>query len=157
LNEVKTGVNLSFDDSVKEVSIRPPLPETQITFLHKRIQKEIYNCLVKQDIPGRVIQVEVGGIDILVHERGVATMIEIKTGENIIFVIREALGQLLEYRYFCRGDVGINPRLLIVSPLKITNEAVEYLEFLKRAYSLRLGYLQYVPGSNFFALPYDQR
>jgi hypothetical protein len=136
----------------KTSAVRSAIPETTINFLHKQMQREIYECLTKPEVPGRSVSAEVGGIDLLVWENGASTMIEIKTGSDVVGVIREAIGQLLEYRYFRRGLVGANARFLIVAPLKITGGASNYLEFLEREYKLKVTYAQYVPGSYFFAL-----
>ncbi|MBO0799013.1 MAG: hypothetical protein J2P31_09335 [Blastocatellia bacterium] len=135
---------------------RAATPEKQVFLLHRQMQREIIRCLVKPGIPGRTIEAEVSGIDILVIEHGVATIIEIKTGDDIIYIIREAIGQLLEYQYFCQRNVGMNPRLMIVSPLKIIREAIEYLEFLEKEYNLNIYYSQYVPGSYSFTLLYQK-
>jgi hypothetical protein len=133
-------------------AIRSAISETKINFLHKQMQREIYECLTKPVVPGRSVSAEVCGIDLLVWESGASTMIEIKTGSDVVGVIREAIGQLLEYRYFRRGLVGANARFVIVAPLKITSGASNYLEFLESEYKLKVAYIQYMPGSYFFAL-----
>lgn len=136
-----------------DVVMRAAVPATPVTLLHRRMQGEIFECLMKAAVPGRSVRLEVYGIDILVNDSRVSTVIEIKTGDNIILVIREAVGQLLEYRYFCRHEItNLVVQLLIVSPLQLTPTAAEYIKHLRSSCGLRIGYAQYVPGSNFFTL-----
>ncbi len=140
-------------DIERPSATRAAVPETQITFLHRQMQKEIYECLIRQNQTGRTVGVEVSGIDILVKEARRAVLIEIKTGDNEKSAIRDAVGQLLEYSYFCRQHLQCDEvRFLIVSPHPTNPETETYMAYLRSALRIRVDYRQYVPGSYSFEL-----
>jgi hypothetical protein len=148
------GTDFGVNNGQPEVQSRAAIPETQVVLLHKQMQKEIYRCLVQPSVPGRYVRLELAGIDILVDDLHVSTLIEIKTGVDVVSVIREAIGQLLEYSYFCSAYVKKpHKRLLIVSPLQITAGAQQYIAYIRATYGIEISYSQYVPGSYFFSLP----
>jgi hypothetical protein len=136
-----------------EIVKRESLPETEIAFLHKQIQREMTYCLLTAEILGRSVYNEFLNIDILVEDVGHFTLIEIKTGRNVMTNIREAIGQLLEYQYVGKTELQKKMnRLLIVSPAAPTEEARNYVNHLCAWYGIRLSYKEYLPGSFSFSV-----
>mgnify|MGYP000243467922 CR=1 FL=1 len=132
---------------------RQAIPETEVELIHKVIQREITYCLLSSNVQGRSVYNEFGGIDILVDDWSHFILIEIKTGFNIRAIIREAIGQLLEYQYSNRVKIeGKRNYLLIVSPAAADNEAADYIKHLRKKYKVDLAYKQYVPGSFSFVI-----
>ncbi|NOT63108.1 MAG: hypothetical protein HOP19_23105 [Acidobacteria bacterium] len=151
----KEGDILSPPNGIEITSApRASVPETQITFVHRQMQREMYLCLVRENRPSRRVQTEVDGIDILVASGKKATLIEIKTDKNVIAAIREAIGQLLEYSYFCRHSLKSDEiEFLIVTPNPMLPAAQKYLNYLGLVLRIQIKYRQYVPGSYDFTLP----
>jgi hypothetical protein len=136
-----------------EIVKRESLAETEIAFLHKQIQREMTYCLLTAEIPGRSVFNEFMNIDILVEDTAHFTLVEIKTGRNVMTNIRESLGQLLEYQYVGRAELQRKRNsLLIVSPASFTEEARNYVNHLSAWYGIQLSYKEYVPGSFSFSV-----
>ena len=66
--------------------------------------------------------------------------IEIKSYPDARKSIREALGQILEYAYFCRGKWSREPELFIAAPGEHTEEVSSYLDELEKRKGLRVHY-----------------
>jgi transcription elongation factor Elf1 len=139
------------------ITTRAAVPETEVSHIHRQVQLEIFECLTDECLnepwlSDRSVTMEVSGMDILVTDRESSAIIEIKIGDNIIRVIRQAIGQLLEYHYFCEEVTGEYVRLVIVSTLEMDEVAREYLRFLRRTYGIKITYIRYIPGSYKFTL-----
>lgn len=138
---------------------RRAVQETDIALTHKLMQREIQNCL-QQASDWRRVYIEHSEIDIFVQDldhQGFLvreTLIEIKTASNAKEAIRQAIGQLLEYRYYKQALIRTKePCLVAVSPHPADSDCIAYLDSLHRSYGLVLKYIQYIPGSNQFSLP----
>jgi hypothetical protein len=142
-------IDISALDPITRAAVGP----VEVRQLHKQMQHEIFYCLQCKGIYKRQVIIEVDGIDILVQELEIATIIEIKTGTDCVMVLREAIGQLLEYQFFAQDHFkGKSVRLIAVSPLPLDNRAANYLRHLKQSYHLEIEYRQYVPGSFVFTI-----
>lgn len=116
------------------------------------MQDEIIKCLLKERVPERKVYREYKNVDVLVHDKDVFTLIEIKTDPNVWKNIRDGLGQLLEYQFILRPYIQHKKnKLIIVSPAQMNNEASEYLNYLNASGKLEVEYKQYVPGSFSFS------
>jgi len=100
-----------------------------------------HNRLIKKVIPfleknvGNVGHF-IGGspIDIVVRSKEGYRFYEIKTGGDIKYCIREALGQLLEYSYWPGSEEA--KHLFIVTTNKLDREASQYLKTLRKQFHL---------------------
>ena len=136
-----------------DLTTRQASPEIEVVLLHNQMQRQIHYCLTISNNRERSVIAEMGGIDILVVDPSLSTLIEIKTSTDIIFNIRQAVGQLLEYEFFNREKIpGYKVQLMIVSPAELNDEAKEYLTHLRLVYDLDFKYVQYVPDSLIFTI-----
>lgn len=120
--------------------------ESTATLLHNEIQNSLYAELVEQygkECVGTEIDTGQGtAIDIVVKTDKFCWFYEIKTGPSVRACIRQAIPQLLEYAYW-HGKDDRADRLIIVSPLPITQEADTFLTFLREKFQLDIYYQEY--------------
>lgn len=122
----------SFDSTERKIVVKAR---------HSQIQNKLIEEL-KRDFGDVNVSVEqrlgYSEIDVVVKEGDGFIFYEVKVASSLKRVIREALGQLMEYSYY--EATKIAKKLVIVSdyPLDDKNEA--YLEFLKREFSLPIEY-----------------
>lgn len=132
---------------------RAAIGEVVVRQDHRQMQSEIARCLYEQQPISRDVYIEVEGIDILVNDFNEVTILELKTGTDCVQVLREAIGQLLEYQFFAQRHFAGKPtRLVAVSPLPLDDRATAYLSHLRNTYQLNIEYRQYVLGSNSFMI-----
>lgn len=128
------------------VSVRARDSSSKATLLHNEIQNALYVELVNQYGEKNVgTEVQTGAstsIDIVVKTEKFCWFFEIKTASSVKAAIRQALPQLLEYAYW-HGGTDRADRLVIVSPLPITNDAKIYLSFLNEKFGIPIDYQQY--------------
>ena len=130
---------------------RAAIGEVEVKQIHRQMQAEIVRCLYEQQPIGRDVFTEVEGIDILVDDLIEVSLLEIKTGTDCVYVLREAIGQLLEYQFFAQHHfIGRKTRLIVISPLSLDARAYAYLMHLRNTYRLGIEYRRYVPGSYSF-------
>ena len=86
------------------------------------------------------VRIEVDGIDALVETDAESIIYEIKSDLSPKSVIRQALGQLLEYAYHPPRVYGMPVRLVIVGRSELGHEAAAYLDHLTTAFGLPLEY-----------------
>lgn len=123
-----------------------------LTFLHNKIQNELYKQLVAIYGKSSVGSEEDAGygnqIDVVLKKGAEYTFFEIKTDSSFRLCVRHALAQLIEYSYFPNGMRAV--RLVIVSQHKPTKQVVVYMQHLKDTLHLPVSYLHYDPASNKF-------
>lgn len=128
------------------VTVRARDSSSKATLLHNEIQNSLYAEFVEQYGEKNVgTEVQTGAstsIDIVVKTEKFCWFFEIKTASSVKAAIRQALPQLLEYAYW-HGGADRADRLIIVSPLPITNDAKIYLSFLKEKFGIPIDYQQY--------------
>lgn len=78
-------------------------------------------------------------IDVVVNAEDGFEFYEIKTAESVKSCIRQAIPQLLEYAYWSPERKKIKG-LFVASILKITKEAEQYLQYLRRKFGLPIFY-----------------
>jgi hypothetical protein len=117
--------------------------EIEIKLLHRQISKSLTKYLVsiygntnvRAEHPVRSSQKR---IDLLVRTESQYYFYEIKTYPSAKTSIREALGQLLEYRF----DTGIvQPvEMIIISHIPADDSIIRYMEYLRERYKIPLYY-----------------
>lgn len=126
-----------------------PLPEgpiyrqgvgaTQFTPEHRKMQARLLEILQLQYGRERV-WIEVNGIDAMVVTDTETRLYEIKTDQSPLTVIRQALGQILEYAYHPQRKHAGTLSLTIVGPQPLDTEAKTYLKHLTQNFGLPLNY-----------------
>ena len=121
------------------------LENKDVDLFHNRMQNSIYTQLVKIYGKNQVsTELDTGWgskIDIVVEDKGNFIFYELKTGNSLKVNIREGLSQLIEYCFYPREEIA--SKLIIVSQLPITEDAIEYLSFLRERLGLNIYYQQF--------------
>ena len=137
----KPGIN----EFQKQYFVNQVSQNRTIDAIHKLIQESIYNNFIKQYGKSNVGVENSSGygthIDLVVNDNSNYTFYEIKTNNSIRKCIREALPQLLEYAYYPNRNIA--SKLIIVSENEITNDAKNYLNKLRKEFSIPVYYQQY--------------
>lgn len=107
---------------------------------HRRMQAKLLAQLQAEHGADRV-HIEVDGIDVLVETSDEIRLYEIKSDLNPRAVIRQALGQILEYAYHPPRTHRLLVRLVIVGRCDLGAEELAYLAHLKTKFGLPLDYL----------------
>ena len=87
------------------------------------------------------VHIEVDSVDVLVETSDEIRLYEIKSDLNPRAVIRQALGQILEYAYHPPRTHRLPVRLVIVGRCDLGAEELAYLAHLKTKFGLPLDYL----------------
>ncbi|MCI0549777.1 MAG: hypothetical protein L0287_02350, partial [Anaerolineae bacterium] len=90
-------------------------------------------------------------VDLVVRANGRTIYYEIKTESTVKKCVRLAIGQLLEYAHFPNEHRADK---LVIGESFPTKDDIQYLEFLRRAYSLPVYYQQYQVSSNTLSQEY---
>jgi hypothetical protein len=107
--------------------------------VHAKMQAALMRELQAKHGDHRVRR-EQGFVDIIVDDDGEVTFYEIKSDPSPRTVIREALGQILEYAYHASGP-GLSPhRLVIVGRVPMAAADAHYLALLCKRFSLPVEY-----------------
>lgn len=120
---------------------------TEIDNIHGLIQHQLLADLMKK-FPGQVFkECRKEGyetrVDIVHRAKRKTVLYEIKTYPNVLYSIRVALGQLLEYAYF--PDLNLATEFIIVTHLKADPIHLEYLAYISNRLGLNISYLWYKP------------
>ncbi|MBT9526764.1 MAG: hypothetical protein IV105_16025 [Rhizobacter sp.] len=111
--------------------------------LHNELQTALDSALVGKygrDAVGT--EQKAGGgtsIDLVVKTASECWFYEIKVAKTVKACIRQAIPQLLEYAYW-RKDSNVADKLYIASKFKLTKDAEEYLDLLRKRFNLPLYY-----------------
>jgi hypothetical protein len=128
------------------ISIAAPKHDGTAELLHNKIQTSLYESLVERygrDCVGTEVDSGLGtSIDIVVKTAKFCWFYEIKVAKTIKAVIRQAVPQLLEYAYW-RSDGEVAEKLIIVAKFKLTKDAAEYLDLLRKRFNLPIHYEQH--------------
>ena len=105
-------------------------------------QETLYNRLVSQYGDSNVSFENPSGvgtrIDLVVRQENEYWFYEIKTAKSPRACLRDAIGQLLEYAFW-RGAPRVT-RLIVVGETALDRDGFEYLDRLKKQFSLPLEY-----------------
>lgn len=105
---------------------------------HRRMQATLMGML-RKEVPGARIVCEEDYVDVTLETSDRRTLFEIKTDLVPSQVIRQALGQLLEYGYR-RDQDGKKLDLVIVGRAEATSDDERYLERLRSEFGLPITY-----------------
>lgn len=126
----------SFDSTERKIVVKAR---------HSQIQNKLIEEL-KRDFGDANVSVEqrlgYSEIDVVVKEDGEFIFYEVKVASSLKRVIREALGQLMEYSYY--EAMKIAKKLVIVSDYPLDDKNGAYLEFLRREFNLPVEYKQII-------------
>ena len=124
---------------VQAAYVRAGVGPIVVTPEHARMQKLLGEQLASE-FPEAIIRFEDERVDVILRQEDRETLFEIKTDLSPKTVLREAIGQLLEYGH--RGGTRSDCELRLVAvgrtPLGAQDEA--YLEVLRSTYGLPLEY-----------------
>ena len=113
-----------------------------VTLRHNLMQEALYNRLVSEygaENVGTELSSGVGTrIDVVVRHSGLFWFYEIKTAHSPRACIREAIGQLLEYSYWSNAQEAT--KLIIVGETPLDTEGEEYLNLLRKRFSIPIEY-----------------
>jgi hypothetical protein len=111
----------------------------QCTPEHARMQTKLLLEL-RREFPGAHIVWEQDFIDVSVRTKAELLLFEIKSDLEPRVVIRQALGQLLEYAFYSQPTHTLPLRLIIVGRCPVTPNDCLYLRHLQKTFSLPLEY-----------------
>ncbi len=113
---------------------------------HPVLQGELMKLLRERFGKDAVIR-ESEWVDITVNNAKRRILIEIKTDPVAKRALREALGQILEYAYFCpKVQNSVQTELFIVAPGLADGEVSAYLSRLRNELRIPIQYCQFLPG-----------
>lgn len=119
--------------------LRRAATAVQCTPEHARMQRKLLAAL-KIEFPGARIVCEEDFIDVSVQTAAELLLFEIKSDLDPRVVIRQALGQILEYGFHPQRQHPLPVRLVIVGRCPLTAPDERYLDHLRNAFSLPLEY-----------------
>lgn len=112
-----------------------------ITPEHGRMQ-EILRAELRAEYPDATVRCEVNGIDLLLESSKERVLFEVKSELCTRRVIREALGQIMEYAYYRDNDCNLTVRLVVVGRSSATEDDIEYLSLLRARFGIPIEYRQ---------------
>ena len=112
----------------------------QRTYEHARIQEKLLRQLREVYSPD-MVRAEREHIDIVVETQDYLIFYEIKSDLSPRSVLRQSIGQLLEYAYHAR-TLAKAIRLVAVGRQSLCSDDEEYLNLLRKKFSLPLSYLR---------------
>ncbi len=127
------------EDSSLQPFSRGGTAPTVCTPEHARMQAQLFTEL-QSEFPGARIVREEDFVDISVHNGKELLLYEIKSDLQPRAVIREALGQILEYAFYRDRKQDYPIRLVIVGRCAPEAADQQYLEHLRNSFSLPVEY-----------------
>jgi hypothetical protein len=95
---------------------------------------------LKKQYPGADIRYEKENNDVLVTTKTEQIHYEIKTDKDPKMVIRNALGQLLEYAFYWQRQTTKQVRLVMVGQNPLPQNSKNYINLLRQKFRLPLEY-----------------
>ena len=140
-------------DFVFRAGHQPPSKKKKMTYqeherlvndFHVDVQNTLFRILSakhgKKNVGTEQHTGEGSRIDLVVKDGSMFTLYEIKIGPSLRSCVREAIGQLLEYRHAIGPEMV--SKLVIVSPHKPDTETDKYLEAMRTKHHIPLHYEQ---------------
>jgi len=118
---------------------RPPTPAGEFTVQHDVLQKRLYR-LLRKDYTAEQIRLEPNYVDVVVTTQKETLLFEIKSDTESRNVIRNALGQLLEYGFHPLRQHAGEIRLIIVGQSPLRGHEATYLRTLRTRFHLPVDY-----------------
>lgn len=130
------------------------LPEKELSQRHKEISESLERYLTKKNKDSKIFR-ETQYIDMVLITLDKKIYYEIKTHSKVIYCLREAIGQLLQYCYYQKADTYPFADELIIIGEPIPNKYdVKYLQMLRKKYNLNLFYQYFDPEKMFLSNKY---
>lgn len=107
--------------------------------MQERLRKEL-----RAEFPGATVRCEVDGVDVLLETAQERVFFEVKSELCTRRVIRDALGQILEYAYYRPQGDGRDVRLVVVGRSSASDDDLVYLGLLKEKFGIPVAYRQVV-------------
>lgn len=111
---------------------------TTVDPIHNRMQKNLCDRLAK-DFPSLKAVQEKSFVDVLIEDQNTVRLYEIKSDLNPRKVLRQAIGQLLEYAYHGKDETR-KVVLIAVGRRKLEDADNEYLNLLREKFNLAIEY-----------------
>lgn len=118
---------------------RSAVAAVECTPEHARMQANLMNEL-KTEYPDAQILAEQDFIDVSVRTNSELLLFELKSDLDPKAVIRQALGQILEYAYHPSRSHGLPVRLFIVGRRSLSPPEAEYIAYLRNQFALPIDY-----------------
>lgn len=141
--------HISRNELSKQFSLKSKVIKT--TFLHNKIQNELYKVLSTkygQENVGTEQPVGKKRIDVVLKNNDNYIYYEIKTTLDDVQSIRQALPQLMEYAYFPNHNRA--KKLIIVSPAKVSKNTKLYIKKLRDDFNIPVWFISYDETFNKF-------
>jgi len=107
---------------------------------HNKLQQAIIDYL--RGIPGNVVTVEEGNVDIIVRSAAGTSYYEVKAYNTAKQCLREALGQIIEYSWF-KNPAHNNLNLIIVGPRQASPSEKEYIDYINTNFHQQISYADF--------------
>jgi hypothetical protein len=112
-----------------------------VTPEHGAMQK-ILRQELSDEFPHATVRCEVGGVDVLLETDRERVFFEVKSELCTRRVIREALGQVMEYAFYRPHDDDRDVRLVVVGRSAASKDDLAYLQMLKAKFCIPVDYRQ---------------
>ena len=116
--------------------------EVEIGHLHVKIQNKFFEDLEKEYGKDNVATEDKRVDVVLKRGKNNYWFYEVKTYESVSYCIREAVGQLLEYKFEAEYANWNVEKIIVVGPNKASAEDEEYIEYLRETYNMPISYEQ---------------
>jgi hypothetical protein len=127
----------------EESYTRGPIAERIVRQLHNIIQNSLYKDLRKKHPNDKIILEYEGRVDIMRESKTERFLYEVKPFENVVYCLRQAIGQLIEYSFrFPIQDK--DTRLIIVGPGEVDGEAISFLNHYEEVINYPIEYIQHM-------------
>lgn len=111
--------------------------------MQERLRQEL-----RTEFPDATVRCEVGGVDVLLETNQVRVLFEVKSELCPRRVIREALGQIMEYAYYRPPGDDRDVRLVIVGRSAASDDDLKYLALLKEKFGIPVEYRRVTTDSS---------
>ena len=118
---------------------RRAIPPVVVTPEHARIQARLIEEL-RNEYPSATVSHEENYVDVSLRTETEITLFEIKSDLDPKTVIREALGQILEYAYHPSRTYDLPLRLVVVGRVPLGEGETGYLNILRTRFQIPLEY-----------------
>ncbi len=126
----------------EETYERGPIATRMVRQLHNIIQNSLYATLKKKHPKDKITMEYNGRVDIMRESSTEQWLYEIKPFENVMYCLRNAIGQLIEYSFRFSTPTK-KTYLVIVGPGELTGEAVSYFNHYEEYINLPISYMQH--------------
>jgi hypothetical protein len=125
--------------SPKDMIFRHASREVEYTPEHNFMQRQLLLEL-RKEFPGADVELEKNFVAVSVRTKKELLYFEIKSDSEGRKVIRNALGQILDYAFYRPGREELAVRLIIVGQNPLNKAEKSYLDFLQKQFRLPLEY-----------------